>query len=84
MANDRTVQKEAPKGLVQHSRMLWTFAHADRIVGDPEYLLIACHARQALMNWFWDAEHGGFFWMVNYRGQPLQTDKFTYGQAFAI
>ena len=84
MANDRTVQKEAPKGLVQHSRMLWTFAHADRIVGDPEYLLIACHARQALMNWFWDAEHGGFFWTVNYRGQPLQTDKFTYGQVFAI
>jgi mannobiose 2-epimerase len=84
VANDRTVQKKAPKGLVQHSRILWTFAHAYRIVGDPEYLLSAFHARKALINWFWDREHGGFFWMVDYRGQPLQTDKFTYGQAFAI
>jgi len=84
VANDRTVQKEAPKALVQHSRMLWTFAHGYRIVGDPEYPLIADHARKALMNWFWDAEHGGFFWLVDHRGQPLQTDKFIYGQAFAI
>jgi mannobiose 2-epimerase len=84
VANDRTVQKEAPKGLVQHSRMLWTFAHAVRIVGDPEYPLIALHARKALMNWFWDAEHGGLFWMVDHGGQPLQTDKLTFGQAFAI
>jgi mannobiose 2-epimerase len=84
VANDRTVQKEASKGLVQHSRMLWTFAHADRVLVDPEYALIALHAWEALANWFWDAEHGGFFWMVDYLGQPLQTDKFTYGQAFAI
>jgi mannobiose 2-epimerase len=84
VANDRTVQVEAPKGLVQHSRMLWTFAHAGRILDDPEYRPIALHARQALLEWFWDREHGGFFWMVDYQGQPLQTDKFTYGQSFAI
>jgi mannobiose 2-epimerase len=84
VANDRTAQNGAPKGLIQHSRMLWAFAHAYRIVGNAEYLLIAFHARKSLMNWFWDREHGGFFWMVNYRGQPLQADKFTYGQAFAI
>ena len=84
VANDRTLRKEAPKALIQHSRMLWTFAHARRIVGDPQYPPISSHARKALMDWFWDAEHGGFFWMVDYRGQPLQTDKLTYGQAFAI
>ena len=84
VANDRTVQEQAPKALVQHSRMLWTFAHAERVLGDPGYAPIAMHARDALMNWFWDREHGGCFWMVDYRGQPLQTDKLTYGQAFAI
>lgn len=84
VANDRTVQADAPKGLVQHSRMLWTFAHADRLVGDPEYSPIALHAQKALMDWFWDREHGGFFWMVNHRGRPLQTDKLVFGQAFAI
>lgn len=84
VANDRAVRKEAPKALAQHTRMLWTFAHAYRIVGDPEYRLIALQARKALMDWFWDAEHGGLFWIVDYQGRPLQTDKFTYGQAFGI
>jgi cellobiose epimerase len=84
VANDRTVQKETPKALIQHSRMLWTFACADRIVGDPRYRRVASHARKALMDWFWDAEDGGFFWMVDYRGRPLRTDKLTYGQAFGI
>jgi mannobiose 2-epimerase len=84
VANDRTVQKQAPKGLVQHSRMLWTFAHASSKLGDPEYAPIVSHAHKALMDWFWDREYGGFFWMVDYRGQPLQTDKLIYGQAYAI
>jgi len=84
VANDRTVHKEAPKALIQHSRMLWTFAHVERILSAPEYTPIALHAREALMHWFWDAKHDGFFWMVDHHGQPLQTDKVTYGQAFAI
>jgi len=84
VANDRTVQKQAPKALVQHSRMLWTFARVNRMVGDGEYRLIASHACKALMDWFWDAARGGFFWMVDHQGQPLQTDKLSYGQAFAI
>lgn len=84
VANDRTIQKQAPKGLVQHSRMLWIFAHASRIMGDPAYPPIVSHARKALMDWFWDREHGGFFWVVGYQGRPLQTAKFTYGQAFAL
>jgi mannobiose 2-epimerase len=84
VANDRTVRTHASKGLVQHSRMLWTFAHANRSLGDPEYQPIALHAQKALLDWFWDKELGGLFWMVDHRGQPLQTEKFTYGQAFAI
>jgi mannobiose 2-epimerase len=84
VANSTTVQREAPKALIQHSRMLWTFAHARRFLDDPGCVQGADHARQALLGWFWDAEHGGCFWMVDYRGQPLNIDKFTYGQAFAI
>jgi mannobiose 2-epimerase len=84
VANDNTVRKEAPKGLIQHSRMLWTFAHAQRKLGEPAYSPIADHARQALTSWFGDAEHGGYFWMVDAQGHPLQADKLTYGQAFAL
>lgn len=84
VANDRRVEAQAPKGLVQHSRMLWTFAQASRILGDAEYQHVASHAYAALMDWFWDRQHGGFFWMVDHRGQPLETVKFTYGQAFVL
>jgi mannobiose 2-epimerase len=83
IANNGTVQKQAPKGLVQHSRMLWTFSRAARSLADSEYRRIAAHALEAL-DLFWDDVHGGFFWMIDHRGQPLETDKLTYGQAFAI
>ena len=83
VANDGTVQEQAPKGLVQHSRLLWTFSHASRTIADGEYRRVAAHA-QAAMDLFADRVHGGFFWMVDPRGQPVETDKFTYGQAFAI
>jgi mannobiose 2-epimerase len=84
VANDNSVRSDAPKGLVQHTRMLWTFARARRVLGDSAYSAVADHARQALAGWFEDGRHGGYFWMVDAQGQPLQTDKLTYGQAFAI
>jgi mannobiose 2-epimerase len=84
VANDRTVQKQAPKGLVQHSRILWTFAHAHRTLQDPQLLPIVAHARTALLNWFWDQHCGGFFWMLNHLGQPVQPGKIVFGHAFAI
>jgi len=84
VANDGRAEREAPKGLVQHGRMLWTFAHAGRILVNPEYWPIALHAYSALIDWFQDREHGGFFWTVDHRGRPLDTHKFTYGQAFVL
>jgi mannobiose 2-epimerase len=84
VANDGTVRPEAPKGLVQHSRMVWTFARAGRITGDPHYAQVAAHAYRALTDWFRDAAHGGYFWMVDWMGRPLVTTKFVYGQAFAL
>jgi mannobiose 2-epimerase len=84
VANDNTVDKEAPKGLIQHTRMLWTFTHARHVLDDPSYSPIADHARQAITGWFADAAHGGYFWMVDPHGHAMQTDKLTYGQAFTI
>jgi mannobiose 2-epimerase len=84
VANDITVRRDAPKALIQHTRMLWTFAHAQRILGDSAYAPIADYARRAVTGWFADTEQGGYFWIVDATGRPLQTDKLTYGQAFAI
>jgi len=83
VSNDRTVRSQAPKGLIQHARMLWTFAHAARILGDAAYRRFAEHALEAL-ELFWDDPNGGVFWLIDDRGCPLRREKLTYGQAFAI
>lgn len=84
--SDRTVDRYAPKGLTQHARMLWTFAHAARMLPDaPDaYSSGAEYAYKYLLDTFSDQEFGGFYWQVSANGQPLQTHKLVYGQAFAI
>jgi mannobiose 2-epimerase len=82
--NNGSVRAEAPKGLVQHSRLLWTFAQAARQLQNDDYLPLAKQAYTLLMAHFLDKEEGGFFWFVDAVGQPLFMQKFTYGQAFAI
>jgi mannobiose 2-epimerase len=91
--NDRAVLEKAPKALVQHARMLWTFAHSSLVLGrvrdypasdTDQYSAVARHARRALLDLFWDPDHGGFFWMLDYRGRPLERQKLLYGQAFAV
>lgn len=84
IANNRTVQPDAPKGQVQHSRLLWSFAHAYRQLQNSTYRRIADYAYAYLRHHFWDNEQGGLYWMVDAQGRPLQTRKLVYGQAFGI
>ena len=82
--NDCTTYPAAPKGLVQHSRLLWTYSQAYHVFADPEYFKLACHAYAFLMAHFHDTAHGGFFWLVDAQGRPLDVRKLIYGQAFTI
>jgi mannobiose 2-epimerase len=82
--NNRTPHPDAPKGLVQHGRILWSFAHAYRIYQDQTYLTLAKRANDFLLAHFQDEEEGGFFWQVDAAGQPTEMRKMIYGQAFAI
>jgi mannobiose 2-epimerase len=82
--DDRTAHPNAPKGLVQHSRILWAFAHAYRHFADPPYLETASRAYWYLLRNFWDAYHQGMIWLVDGQGQPVDSHKIIYGQAFAI
>jgi len=84
ITNQRSIQTDAPKGLVHHTRLLWTYAQTYRILGDPIYLETATRAYQYLIKSFWDQDQGGFYWMLDHRGKPIDTRKLTYGQAFAI
>lgn len=75
---------EAPKSIILNTRILWTFAAAARQTGQSQYREIADRAYDYLMTHFWDNLDGGMFWMLDYKGQPTQTKKQIYAQAFAL
>lgn len=77
------VQKEADKGCILHSRILWTFSTAARVLKSEEYRKYADWAYQSVCM-FEDREHGGVYWSVTFDGRPADTTKHTYCQAFAI
>jgi len=78
-----TVHREADKGCILNSRILWTFSTAAMILKDDTYRPYADHAYRFLKR-FLDPENGGVFWSVTFDGKPADTTKHTYCQAFAI
>ena len=84
LANDLTIDVDMPKGLVQCARLLWTYARAYRLYKRPPYVEMAGRAYRELITRFHDPIHGGYIWSLTADGQPLDTTKMVYGQAFAI
>jgi cellobiose epimerase len=82
--NDLTVDPRAEKGLILNTRILWTFARAYERLADPACLDMARRACCYLLTHFLDPVHGGFYWVVDFRGQVADFRKQIYGQAFAI
>ena len=84
IANDLTIDPRAAKGIILNARILWTFSKAFSVYGDPVYLDAARRAYEYLVRFFWDNEFGGVYWMVDYQGNPFDTKKRIYGQAFTV
>ena len=84
IADDGTVDPQAPKSLILNARILWAFSRAFRALRDPVYLQTAQRAYDYLVRFFQDAECGGFYWMLDFDGRPVDTDPRVNGQAFAI
>lgn len=74
----------APKSLILTSRILWFFSASYNQLNDTSLLNYALHAYKFLTEKFWDSQNGGFYWMVNYKGEPIDRRKHIYGQAFSI
>lgn len=74
----------APVGGIMTARILWTFASAYRILGNPEYLDTALKAKKLIINNFYDHEFGGTYWSLDAEYKPLDTKKQIYAIAFAI
>lgn len=75
---------DAEKGAVMNARILWAFSAAYRVLGKPEYLEAATRAKNYVRDCFLDREHGGVYWSVDCKGNPLDTKKQTYAIGFAI
>ncbi len=84
ISNDLTVNPLAHKGLILNARILWTFSKAFSVYGEEVYRQTARRAYDYITHHFWDAEFGGVFWKLDYLGQPLETKKRIYGQAFTV
>jgi len=84
LTSDNVMCSDAPKSVVLNARVLWTFAAAHRITGDHAYLEMADQTYNYLESNFKDHENGGYYWMLNSDGTPLDTRKQVYAQSFVI
>lgn len=93
-----TVDRKAVKGCILNSRILWFFSNASLCLQKAEPgqgdaadadLLRDCAdcadwAYRFLRDRCMDPERGGVYWSLDYTGQPEDTTKHTYNQAFAV
>lgn len=81
---DLKLDKEAEKGCILNSRILWFFSNAYRLLGKESLKEDARHAYVFLKEHCLDREYGGVYWSVTYDGQVKDDTKHTYNQAFAV
>ncbi len=74
----------ASKGVILNTRILWFFSEVARVLDKPEYQQCARRAYDYLLAHFFDTQQGGVYWELDAAGQPLNTKKQIYAQAFAI
>jgi mannobiose 2-epimerase len=84
ITNHLVIDPKADKGLILNARILWTFSKAFSIYREEGYLKAAARAYDYILRHFWDEKFGGVYWMLNYRGEPADTKKRVYGQAFTV
>jgi len=74
----------APKGGILNARILWSFSAAYLKLRDPLYLEMARRAHDYIYRYFFDEKHGGTYWSLKSNGEPLDTKKQIYSQAYFI
>jgi mannose/cellobiose epimerase-like protein (N-acyl-D-glucosamine 2-epimerase family) len=76
---------EDEKSLIAQTRSVYTLASAHRAgYGEGKFAALAKHGVDFLIDKMWDKKHGGFFWMVDRKGNVKIDQKIIYGHSFAI
>lgn len=84
MGFDLHIDRQAEKGCILNSRILWFFSRCAKDLGREDCLEAANHAFRFLTDHCIDKTFGGVFWSLDYKGNPIDDTKHTYNQAFAI
>ena len=76
---------EDEKSLIAQTRSVYTMSAAHRAgYGGGKLAGLASHGVDFLINKMWDKEYGGFFWMMDRKGNVKIDQKIIYGHSFAI
>lgn len=81
---DNVAVKNASKGIILNSRILWFFSEVALETNSVEYRQAAKRAYDYIINYFFDKQHGGVYWELDAGGNPINTKKQVYAQAFTI
>jgi len=76
---------EDEKSLIAQARCLYTMSSAHRAgYGNGKFADLARHGADFMIDKMWDKEFGGFYWMMDRRGNVKIDQKIAYGLSFAI
>ncbi len=91
VTGDEVLVHDAPRGAILNARILWSFAAAYRVLKTKderqktkEYFEAAQEAKRYIESHLIDKEQGGCYWSVTAEGEPLDTHKQFYAQAFML
>ena len=84
VGNDDVPVAHAPKFITLNARLVWTFSSAYRILGDEQYKVMADRAYDYFIKHFWDDRYNMCHTYVDEFGNPIDSHRFIYGNAFAV
>jgi mannose/cellobiose epimerase-like protein (N-acyl-D-glucosamine 2-epimerase family) len=76
---------EDEKSLIAQTRSVYMLSSSHRAgYGEGKFADLARHGVDFLLNKMWDKKYGGFFWMMDRKGNVKIDQKIIYGHSFAI
>ncbi|MHB8062945.1 MAG: AGE family epimerase/isomerase [Ruminiclostridium sp.] len=84
VSDDLVIDKTHEKASVLYSRILWTYSTAYRYYKEEKYLAMAERAYNYIVKYFVDKTNSGVYWLLDYKGNVIDSKKQTYAVAFAI
>ena len=82
--HNNTLIPNASKGIILNSRILWSFSAASNHLKTQQYKSLCERSYTYLKSHFKDEEYGGVYWELDSKGNPINTRKQVYAQAFMI